>query len=89
MSSLKNWALQVDSSVAKTLKKLPQRDVLSIVEVIHLLPQDPFFGDIQKMKGEGNVWRRRVGSYRIFYKLYFDQKVVLIFRVERRTSNTY
>ncbi|MBI2024454.1 type II toxin-antitoxin system RelE/ParE family toxin [Candidatus Giovannonibacteria bacterium] len=53
------------------------------------MPMDPFFGDIQKMKGEKNTWRRRIGSYRLFYKIYSDKKIILVFRLERRTSKTY
>jgi mRNA-degrading endonuclease RelE of RelBE toxin-antitoxin system len=26
----------------------------------------PFAGDVLKLEGEDNLWRRRVGSYRIF-----------------------
>ena len=56
---------------------------------IRLLPYDPYFGDIKKMKGEENTWRRRTGAYRIFYKLRIAEKIILVFRVERRTSKTY
>jgi hypothetical protein len=27
---------------------------------------DPFGGDILKLEGESNRWRRRIGNYRIF-----------------------
>ena len=50
----------------------------------------PFIrGDIQKMRGKDNVWRRRVGSYRIFYKIETSEKTILVFYLERRTSKTY
>ena len=28
---------------------------------------DPFFGDTIKLEGERDRWRRRIGSYRIFF----------------------
>ncbi|PIQ07418.1 MAG: hypothetical protein COW72_00415 [Candidatus Nealsonbacteria bacterium CG18_big_fil_WC_8_21_14_2_50_37_10] len=43
----------------------------------------------KKMRGEKNVWRRRVGAYRIFYELIQKEKVIHVFWVERRTSKTY
>ena len=89
MSSPKSWDLQIDPSVFKNLKKLPRYDTEVILNVIRLLPANPYFGDIQKMKGESHVWRRRVGSYRIFYKLKIPEKVILVFNLERRTSKTY
>jgi len=84
-----NWDLQVDLGVLKSLKKLPRHDVEAILNVIKLLLINPYFGDIQKMKGEKDTWRRRVGAYRLFYRLKVSEKVILVFRVERRTSKTY
>lgn len=85
----KGWDLQIDSSVFKTLKKIPRQNAEVILNVIRLLPLNPYFGDIQKMKGENNAWRRRIGSYRIFYKIKIAERAILVFHLKRRTSNTY
>jgi len=50
--------------------------------------EDPFMGDILKMAGKDS-WRRRVGSYRIFYNIHRDLKLIYIFEITRRTSKTY
>ena len=89
MHSLKNWDLQIDSGVLKALKKIPRQNAEVILNVIRLLPINPYFGDIQKIKDEDNVWRRRVGSYRIFYKIKVIERIILVFYLERRTSSTY
>ena len=89
MNLFANWGLQVDSSVFKILTKIPRHDAKAVLVVIKLLPIDPYFGDIQKMKGEENAWRRRVGTYRIFYKIKVSEKVILVFKLEHRTSKTY
>lgn len=89
MSSDGNWVLQVDSVVYKFLKKIPREDAEPILSIIIALPVNPFTGDIQKMKGEENVWRRRIRAYRIKYELIISKKVIHVFRVERRTSSTY
>ena len=89
MNSRENWDLQVDPAVFKFLKKIPKGYVAAILEVIKFLPANPYFGDIQKMKGGGEVWRRRVGAYRIFYKVKTSEKVILVFSVERRGSKIY
>ncbi|OGZ97753.1 MAG: hypothetical protein A3J10_02740 [Candidatus Sungbacteria bacterium RIFCSPLOWO2_02_FULL_54_10] len=81
--------MQIDPDVFKTLRKIPRYDAEALLAVVRLLPADPYFGDIQKMKGEENTWRRRVGAYRIFYKIKVAEKVLLVFRVERRTSKMY
>ena len=89
MSFSKDWNLEIDPTVFKKLKKISRPDAERLLGVIHFLPANPYFGDIQKMAGEENVWRRRVGAYRIFYKIKTTVKVILVFRIERRTSKTY
>ena len=89
MSLSKNWDLRIDPKVFKTVKELPRHDVEAILKVMRELPRNPYFGDIQKMRDEENSWRRRVGVYRIFYKILVDDDIVLVFKVERRTSKTY
>ncbi|MEK7503029.1 MAG: type II toxin-antitoxin system RelE/ParE family toxin [Patescibacteria group bacterium] len=89
MTCHESWDLEIDTSVFKTLKKFPRKNAEAILYIIKLLPQNPYFGDIQKMKDGEHTWRRRVGSYRIFYKIKVFEKIILVFKVERRTSNTY
>lgn len=89
MSSSKNWDSQIDQDVYKTLKRMPQCDAEAVLDVIRMLPINPYFGDIQKMKGEDNAWRRRAGSYRLFYRIKTKEKVIFVFHLERRTSKTY
>ena len=57
--------------------------------VIKSFKSNPFEGDIEKIKGEEDLWRRRVGAYRILYEIFLKAKVVLVADVRRRTSATY
>ncbi|OGD29918.1 hypothetical protein A2833_01070 [Candidatus Azambacteria bacterium RIFCSPHIGHO2_01_FULL_44_55] len=89
MNLSKSWDLQINPSVFKALKRIPRPDAENFLVAIHLLLENPYFGDVQKMKGESNTWRRRIGSYRIFYRLMIAERVILVFHLERRTSKTY
>lgn len=89
MNSNKNWVLQIDPEVLKSLKKFPQKDCKRITVVIESLSTNLFGGDIQKMKGEINVWRRRIGSYRVFYEILPEENIIHVYHVERRTTQTY
>lgn len=89
MNLPQNWDLKIDSSVLKTFTKIPRKYALTLDFVIKNLPSNPYAGNIQKLKGEDEAWRRRVGSYRIFYKIKTIEKVILVYKVERRGSNTY
>lgn len=71
------------------LGKFPVDDNDKILEVVKSLPSDPYIGDITKVKGEENLWRRRVGAFRIFYELIPDERIIDVLRIECRTSTTY
>ena len=82
------FQIKVDPAVFKVIQKFPVKDILRIQVTINSLADNPYGGDIKKLTGD-NVWRRRVGSYRIFYEIRKDEQVVYIYNVERRTSKTY
>ena len=84
-----NWSLIVNSSVHKILKRIPRKHARKIIEVFDELSINPYAGDIRKMEGEEEVWRRRIGSYRIKYEIQSPQKLIRILEVSRRASNTY
>ena len=89
MNSSENWILRVRPKVFKALQKFPAKERNVLLFVIDSLSFDVFVGDIEKLKGEDNVWRRRIGNYRIKYELLKDEGVVYVFDIERRTSSTY
>jgi len=80
--------LYVDPGVSRQLKKFPAHDSRAVSMAILKIGLNPYTGDLQKMKGEYS-WRRRVGSYRIFFRIYQELRAVVVYSVERRTSNTY
>jgi len=53
------------------------------------MQHNPFSGDIVRLKSEGSTWRRRAGSYRIFFDVYPDEQLVDVVDIQRRTSTTY
>jgi mRNA-degrading endonuclease RelE of RelBE toxin-antitoxin system len=50
---------------------------------------DPFSGDIVKLEGDRDRYRRRAGSYRIFFRVERSTRTAEISAVVRRTSTTY
>jgi mRNA interferase RelE/StbE len=89
MNLKKNWKLKVDPGVYKDLSKFPKDYTKKILGVILSLSDNPYGGDIEKIKGEENTWRRRIGSYRVFYEIHSELNFIHILWVERRSSNTY
>ena len=84
-----NWQILVTKSAAKQTKHFPKKDFVRIGEAIDEMATNPFLGDVQKIGGEENTWRRRVGNYRIKYIVKVDKRLVYIFDIKRRTSSTY
>ncbi|OGZ99904.1 MAG: hypothetical protein A3C07_03100 [Candidatus Sungbacteria bacterium RIFCSPHIGHO2_02_FULL_47_11] len=84
-----NWALIIDEDVRKYLKRIPKDDAKRIFDAIQGIPLNPYGGDIQKMEGEKDSWRRRVGAYRIKYEVRVKERIIYVFDFERRTSSTY
>jgi len=83
------WGVIVDSTAEKFLRKIPKNDVERIKTAIDEFVVNPYVGDIEKMEGEIDTWRRRVGSYRIFYEVRTKDRIICVFKVKRRTSSTY
>lgn len=83
------WHVEIDNSVAKILKHIPQKDAERLQAVLDDFQLDPYTGDIIKLSGEENSWRRRIGSYRIFFELFPKERIVLIQQLQRRGSKTY
>ena len=83
------WELRIDGFVKKQLKKLPRQDAGRIFSIIQSLVTNPYAGDIEKMQGERDTWRRRVGVYRIIYEIDVKKKIIIVADVRRRTSKTY
>ena len=53
------------------------------------MQKPPFAGDIVRLQGETNTWRRRVGNYRTFFEVSTQTRTVAILDIARRTSTTY
>lgn len=89
MNSSGNWLVHVDPSVHKAIAKFPRKDAARILATLDEFADDPYRGDATKLGGMERDWRRRVGSYRIFYEVYTETKRIEAYKVERRGSKTY
>jgi mRNA-degrading endonuclease RelE of RelBE toxin-antitoxin system len=68
---------------------VPPRDRARLRAAIDEMETDPFQGDIKYLKGEERRLRRRVGDWRIFFRVEPAQRVLYVISIQRRTSTTY
>ena len=83
------WKVKIAKRVLKEMKRIPQKDAKRLLFVLEKLKENPYQGDIEKIKGEDSVWRRRVGNYRILYEVISKKMCIDVFHIRRRTSTTY
>lgn len=84
-----NWGLRVAKSAKKNILSFPRKDKERIIQIFRELTVNPYSGDIEKVGGKENVWRRRVGNYRIVYEIDVKSKSIFVGDIRRRTSTTY
>lgn len=89
MNSTVTWNVLVDPAVNKQLRRVPKKDADRIFAAITDMVANPYSGDVVRMQGAEDVWRRRVGAYRVFYEVSPSEKLVYVYQVVRRTSTTY
>ncbi len=84
-----NWRVVFTNVAKRHLRKIPREDARRIEVTVREMEENPFDGDIVKLGGEGDRWRRRIGEYRMMYSLDLKGEIIFIYDIERRTSSTY
>lgn len=76
-----SWRIVIEKPALKFLQKqpLPQRERL--IKAIQGLPD---LGDIKPMAGHENLYRLRVGTYRVLYSLEHDVLIVRVLNAGNR-----
>lgn len=68
----------------RQLRKLPERLQQRLVRAAELLEDDPRPPGAKKLQGAENLWRVRVGDYRILYEIQNTKLIVLVIRLAHR-----
>jgi len=81
------YQLKLLGGIEKQLRRLPTSDMARVVEAMRSLPTDPRPSGAAHLVE--NLYRVRVGNYRILYAVFDAELVVLVCKVARRTEVTY
>jgi mRNA interferase RelE/StbE len=71
-------------SAAKAIAKLPLKARVRIVAAIDALAENPRPHGVKKLKGEADLYRVRVGEFRIIYQIEDRRLIVTVVRVGDR-----
>jgi len=78
------YSVEVSRTAEKQLKRLSQPDQKRVVTAILELADDPFPRGSRKLTGYEEVFRIRVGRYRILYSISNRELVVIVLKVGHR-----
>jgi len=68
----------------KYLAKLDKPTIQRLKNAIYQLSYEPPEGDIKPIKGQENIYRARVGDYRILFEIDSDSGVIMIRKIAPR-----
>ena len=71
-------------SADRQLRKLPAAAQRRIVGKVAALAFNPRPAGVVKLAGDENLWRIRIGDFRVIYEIHDDRLVVLVLRVANR-----
>ncbi len=81
------FEINIKGKFLKFISSLQKHDKERLKEAILVLKEDPVpikSLEITKLKGEKNKYRIRKGKFRIVYEIIWEQKLILIHRVDFR-----
>jgi len=81
-----DYTITFARSARKELESLSVPLVQRIIPKIETLGKEPRPKGCRKLRGEKNLWRIRVGDYRVIYAIYDNKKVVDIIAVRHRKA---
>ncbi len=73
----KPYAVELTNKAEKALKQLSADHQVRIAKVLVQLQINPRPNGVKKLKGEWDVYRIRVGDYRVVYEI-FDQEIRVV-----------
>jgi len=82
------YSITFARSARKELEALPQNTAARILARIETLSVNPSPSGVVKLHGQKDLWRLRVGDYRIIYKIY-DSEETLDVSVIRHRRDVY
>jgi len=76
-----SYKIVIEKSAMKFLQKQPQAQRERLLRAIQGLPGT---GDIKPMSGHDNLYRLRVGSYRVIYTIEGDLLIIRVLTIGNR-----
>lgn len=85
------WTIRVADDAQLFIENLPEKARRQVSRSVSQLEEDPFRGDVRPLQGKEwkGYYRKRVGDYRIIFFLQYEQRLIEVPWVLRRSEKTY
>jgi mRNA interferase RelE/StbE len=81
-----SYSVELTRTAEKQLRRIAKRDRNRLVEAIHGLVDRPRPQGARKLQGYDDVYRIRVGQYRVVYEILEDHVIVIVLKVGHRND---
>ncbi len=81
---MRSYEVEISRTAERQLRQLPTQDQLRIARAIVALGQEPFPRGVRKLTGYDDVYRLRVGRYRVLSSVEESRLVIIILKVGHR-----
>ena len=78
------YLIEFRPSALKAYNNLPRPDRNRVERAIDALASQPRPSGAKKLVAELNLWRIRVGSYRVIYRIEDDKLLILVVKIGHR-----
>jgi len=78
------YRIELAPAAWRDLRKLPQEVLQRVRTAIDSLAGDALPPGLIKLTGSEDVWRIRVGQYRVLYRLHTQELLIVVVRIGHR-----
>ncbi len=79
-----SYRIEVSATAEKQIRKLSREDQVRVLRAIQPLATEPMPPGSRKIRGYDDVFRIRVGTYRILYRVVGRRLLIIILKIGHR-----
>jgi mRNA interferase RelE/StbE len=79
-----DFRIEVSATAEKQIRKLPREHQVRVLQAIRALAREPKPPGSRRIRGYEDVYRIRVGTYRVLYRVEAQRLVIIILKIGHR-----
>ena len=79
-----NYRIELSATAEKQIRKLGQENQIRVLRAIKRLGGEPHPPGSRKLRGYEDVYRIRVGTFRVLYSIENDRLLIIVLKVGHR-----